>query len=413
MRQRIRTDEQVVKTRASRVRRALWWLAKAALLVAVVAASVSQMQLDDALALRPDHASPAALSLPDGSPLRLGPKDRLRLAPDSAPTAGRYQATTASGVVVEVPADLVDGPSAALCVVPGLRSVARRLDALSVLLAFLLMGPSVLLIGVRWFILLRGCQVSIPFWSCMRLHALGLFFNTFLPGGAGGDIVKSVAVAGRTDRKAEAIGTILLDRVLGLYVLIVVACVAALASPSALPTASAEVAGLFALLTLGGVLYCSRTFRRVVRLERLLDRLPFAVSLRRADQALFDLRERRGALAAAVAVNLVALACSMSAVRLAGRALGIEGATMTDYLILVPLAYLANALPLTLGGIGLMEGAFMQLLSAASLASPTQGFSLGLLVRALQVGWSLVAGLLTLTGRRASLPKVAEQGPGA
>ena len=42
---------------------------------------------------------------------------------------------------------------------------------------------------------------TVPFWTLVRLHYLGFFFNTFMPGGVGGDIIKTVYLARHSPRK--------------------------------------------------------------------------------------------------------------------------------------------------------------------------------------------------------------------
>ncbi len=52
------------------------------------------------------------------------------------------------------------------------------------------MGWSKLLAAFRWFILLRVQDVHLPPWRVGALLMLGIFFNMFMPGGTGGDVLK-------------------------------------------------------------------------------------------------------------------------------------------------------------------------------------------------------------------------------
>ena len=47
-----------------------------------------------------------------------------------------------------------------------------------------------LLAAGRWYILLRVQDVRLPVWRVAALLMLGIFFNMFMPGGTGGDVLK-------------------------------------------------------------------------------------------------------------------------------------------------------------------------------------------------------------------------------
>ncbi|MHC4606237.1 MAG: lysylphosphatidylglycerol synthase domain-containing protein, partial [Planctomycetota bacterium] len=63
---------------------------------------------------------------------------------------------------------------------------------------------------------MRWRWLSAPFGRVLCISFAGAFFNLFLPGAAGGDIAKAVLSARGEERKAAIVGTILLDRVIGL-----------------------------------------------------------------------------------------------------------------------------------------------------------------------------------------------------
>lgn len=88
------------------------------------------------------------------------------------------------------------------------------------LLAFLLVVASTLLTFVRWYILVRAVELPFRLIDAFRLGFIGLFFNTFMPGSVGGDVIKAAALAREQDRRAVAVATVLMDRALALWALI-------------------------------------------------------------------------------------------------------------------------------------------------------------------------------------------------
>lgn len=76
----------------------------------------------------------------------------------------------------------------------------------------------------RWFLLVRALDLPFSMYNAVRLGLVGTFYNTFLPGSVGGDVVKAYFIAkGQPDRKAAAVATVVADRLVGLFGLILFA----------------------------------------------------------------------------------------------------------------------------------------------------------------------------------------------
>jgi glycosyltransferase 2 family protein len=83
-----------------------------------------------------------------------------------------------------------------------------------------LFGFAALLTFYRWWILVRALDLEFGLGNAVRLGLVGFFFNTLLPGGVGGDIVKAVGIAREQTRRALAVSTVLFDRAVGLWALV-------------------------------------------------------------------------------------------------------------------------------------------------------------------------------------------------
>ena len=90
---------------------------------------------------------------------------------------------------------------------------------------------AVLLTFIRWWYLVRALDIPLRFRDSIRIGFWGYLFN-FLPLGiVGGDVVKTVMLDHDYPRnRAKALASVLVDRVIGLYVLFIVASVAILAT---------------------------------------------------------------------------------------------------------------------------------------------------------------------------------------
>lgn len=73
----------------------------------------------------------------------------------------------------------------------------------------------------RWYLLVRALDLPFSGRGAVRLGLVGYYYNSFLPGSVGGDLVKAFFIArGRPDRKAAAVATVAADRLIGLFGLI-------------------------------------------------------------------------------------------------------------------------------------------------------------------------------------------------
>ena len=283
---------------------------------------------------------------------------------------------------------------------PGMPRAFRTMDLSGLLFAQGLFLVAVLTIVTRWWRLLdlAGCPTS---WgNALRLTFLGLFFNNVIPGATGGDVVKGVVVARENPgRGAEALVTVLVDRVFGLIALALLALFVILLAPDEGPLVDLRTyllwgLGLFAV---GLALYASKKVRRKTGLSALVDRLPLAEKLRSLDRAAMLYMKRPRPVAIAFVISFANhVLVTLGAVEL-GWALGVPKSevSLTDYFVLVPVANLISAVPLAPGGWGVGELAFAGLFRMVG-ASGAMGVAVSVTYRLSQLGIGLLGGIFML-----------------
>ena len=79
---------------------------------------------------------------------------------------------------------------------------------------------AVLLTLVRWYLLVRALDLPLRLRDAFRYGFIGIFFNTFLPGAVGGDIIKAAALARTQNRRTAAVASVIMDRVIALWALV-------------------------------------------------------------------------------------------------------------------------------------------------------------------------------------------------
>lgn len=274
-----------------------------------------------------------------------------------------------------------------------LRRVARSPSALAE--ALLLYVAGAMLSFQRWQVLLRAVHVDARFWRVQKLGFLGLFFSNIIPGMTGGDLVKAILVArDHPEQRPAAVLSVIVDRAIGLLALALIASGVLLLQRGRFDEMARWLNLILLALVAGALVVLSRRLRRLLRLDRLLSALPFAEILKKLDRAALLYREARGRVAYSVAVSLAVHAMILTAIGVLGRALGI-GIPFLDFYALAPLTLIAQSLPLTPGGVGVGEAAFVSFFQAAGVA-PAAALALSFSYRAIQLLVSLVGGTLLL-----------------
>jgi uncharacterized protein (TIRG00374 family) len=105
-----------------------------------------------------------------------------------------------------------------------LEATGRAFGRLDLILpAFLVSLGSMMAGALRWQCLLRAQGLHLPFRRTLQLTLIGNFFNVLIPGAVSGDFVKAYYVGNEIEgKRAQAFGSILFDRIVGLSALVVV-----------------------------------------------------------------------------------------------------------------------------------------------------------------------------------------------
>ena len=194
------------------------------------------------------------------------------------------------------------------------------------------------------------------------------FFNSFLLGSTGGDLLKAYFAAAETaQKKAEAVTTVVVDRLLGLFAMLLFVSLMALANWNIVMSQQRFITVMLVVL---GMLFVSGlvvvlSFWAVpnkprLKFEAFLARLPKGEVLVRCIEACHAFGEKPGFLPRVLGWSmLLSLACVLQIVAL-GFGLGQPmGEHFRVLLLIVPAIICISALPITPSGIGVRENLYV------------------------------------------------------
>ena len=273
-----------------------------------------------------------------------------------------------------------------------LRGLAQNWPATTA--AFALLVVCMTVTAARLCVLLRAADMTLSLGSSVRLTLITAFFSTCLPGSAGGELVRIYyATENNRGRRTEVITILVLDRAMGMFGMILLPLLFApffwpLVRSS--PVLVALLWGAAALATAMAAVFVIGSSPRLAE-SRLVAwacrTLPLGQHAARVFQTIAAARRFASSLAAAVALALLAHVLAIAAMLVVAHAVRPDGFAW-PMLLMIPLAFLANTLPLTPGGLGVGEVALNQLFALVGLAGGAETL----------LGWRLLSITLSLAG---------------
>jgi hypothetical protein len=253
--------------------------------------------------------------------------------------------------------------------------------------------------ALRWHILLAAQGLRLPFRRTLSVFFIGHFFNSFLFGATGGDVVKAYYAARETrHRKTEAVATVVLDRLIGLAALVALIVAVMLARlPFFLERPETRVALVFFSCLFAATLAgAAAVFRRDLLLRvpfarRLLEHGRLGAILGRVYAAFQIAFTHPGVLWRTVALSVANHLLLAFAMHLLALAVDVR-MRLVDSLTVFPIINAVAAIPLTPGGLGTRETSAKFMMGAVGVAD-TRAVLVSLLTYGLVLAWSLVGGL--------------------
>lgn len=240
----------------------------------------------------------------------------------------------------------------------------------------------------RWQLLLNAEGIRVPYRSLLSFYFQGMFFNLFLPTLIGGDVVRGHQIYRFTGGKEASVASILVERLTGFAALLGIALLARCVVGSSLrePAITWLILGTVSVFSFGTAAALHP------RLKPLLERLPWGglrAKVLGIYEALQRYRKHRKALQQTLVLSLGFQATVIYSYFLVAKALRLA-VPLGPFFLLVPLVIVIAMIPVSLGGLGIREGATLYLFGKIGM-DPTSALAMSL-------GWFLLVTLASLPG---------------
>jgi uncharacterized protein (TIRG00374 family) len=282
----------------------------------------------------------------------------------------------------------------------GLWQTFSSMDLKYLVLSIVLMGL-ILFIGIiRWQVILNVHGLKMHLGRISEISLIAHFFNSFLLGSVGGDLLKAYYVARETHhKKTEAVVTVAVDRVIGLFSMLLMACLfmwpnrELLTSSTRLRTVVWIIGGMTVACTIfilfsfwGGV------SKGLPKARHWLRALPKGEMLERTLEAFREFGRDKWFLLRVLPISMVAnLVCILHfVVLLWGFHLPVS---MLALAVIVPIVTCISTLPITPSGLGVRENLYVWMLVPLSIP-PAEALLVSLVGYATSLFWSGVGGIV-------------------
>ncbi|NND81573.1 MAG: flippase-like domain-containing protein [Gammaproteobacteria bacterium] len=264
---------------------------------------------------------------------------------------------------------------------------------LSVLVGVLINMSSAL----KWFMLTRARGIAAGYWRIFCYYLIGQFYNQILPTSVGGDVVRSYQLGKFSGRQADALASVFVERYTGVLVLLLVAAVAVLSQSTVfdVPFVNASLTAFaIGLAGIAWLLFDQRLYRWVKQLVSA--KLPLTGGVfAKLDKLLASVdvyKKNPTALMWAFINSLVFYFIAVLNVYVTALVFQID-VQFVHVLIATPIIMLIMNIPLSVGNIGLMEFAYVNVFQLLGY-SPALALSVALLMRLKSLFDGAMGGLL-------------------
>lgn len=295
--------------------------------------------------------------------------------------------------------------------VPQIIDLIKSLNPFSILLAIGAFLFSILLLSKRWHLLLNSYGIFIKYHKLFVFYLIGLFFNNFLPTTIGGDLSRAYYLAQESSARSASIGTVFLERVIGLFSTLSLAFIALFWSIEYFHSKRIVYVTVFLVILVSlflAVVMSRRLYRRFNGIISLITFYNIGDKIIKVFDILHYYRDKKIVLAKAYFYSVSSQIAFIIMNFVLARGLGLMEISLGYLFLVVPVTFVIGLLP-SINGLGVRDTGYVILLMRLGL-EPSQILSLSFSVIIIPILVSVLGGIFFLFYRHQGIraPKLSE-----
>lgn len=271
----------------------------------------------------------------------------------------------------------------------------KSADIYLLIIAFSLNGINIILCIDKWKIILEVQEIYVPFKTLLTFSFTSSFFSIFLPTGYGGDIIRIYDVSKYSNKKLESVTSILVDRGSGALALFLIAALALLFGYDLIQDIRIVlfiIGVLLLILIFIIIIFSKKEIKKIKIITKIITFVDRKDVLKNMYDTFHIYRYHRRKSIEILALSLLAQVIAILYYPLIAYSLGLD-VPLVYFFIFIPIILVILMLPISIGGIGVREGAFIFFFKKVGVL-PYEAVSLALVAFGLYLIWSLIGGVV-------------------
>lgn len=252
------------------------------------------------------------------------------------------------------------------------------------LLAFILIALDNLLLSVyKWKKILRVYQIDIPLLILSKSYWVGMFFNMFMPGATGGDLVKAYDISKLSQSGLKPYVSVLIERVtglLGIFANIFIGLIVAYRFNVKIDNRVFYACFLLFMLFVFMIwlIYNKEFIKRIPLQQWISKKLNIEKKLKEIYESIYVFKNRKKLIAYIIVLSLIFHFVAVVIAYIIALAIGIN-ISFLYFWVFVPLISGITLMPISINGIGVRDITYITCFGQVGVSS-SSAFSLSLTV---------------------------------
>ncbi len=276
----------------------------------------------------------------------------------------------------------------------------RSLDISYLLYALIPYFLFIIVSAWRWQVLLNFKKFAIPFGKTLIIYFIAIFFNNFLPTVVGGDVMR--VLYSMKDRKADALATVLVDRMLGFVGLFIFALIAVLyllmreKQSEFLPL---MIIGLVVIVFITYMFFSERVYSFFSPIVKRIKIFRIGERLDRLHETATDFGGAWGPITLCILHSIIIQAMLALAPFFVLRSMGNTDISILPFFIYVPIINVISMIPISFNAWGVRENSYVILFSRVGLPGET-ALTISVVSAFLVLLYSIIGGIFFIFYKR-------------
>jgi uncharacterized protein (TIRG00374 family) len=269
----------------------------------------------------------------------------------------------------------------------------RTLSPWSILVVFVVFTVQFPISAIKWKTALKIHQLDYSLGYLLKIISIGFFFNNFLPTAIGGDAYRVFKTVPAEGFKSRAVSAVLLERIIGFSALLFLGFIGGVLT--LVDEQNQLVQSYLLICAIGGIIAVCLFFLLWLGVfARLLERIKNIKKLEILTHNLGHIWNNPGLLINISMASLLFQVLAVIAISVLFDSLGSD-VGYPKYAVMAAIVGLASILPISINGIGVIEGAFV--LSATQLGiGYNEAIIAAFMLRILMLPLSMICGFVYL-----------------